>query len=405
MMAISIAAIALVCCIAVFFWNRVADDAEPGTAESEEVRASVGNSINKDVTGSVEDDSDSSFFTTLQNVLDKRRSSFGIVGVSAAIVMPDNRSWVGVTGRSSESERVASDMLFGIGSVTKSYIAALLLKYSENGLLDLDNSIGRWLQDLQYIDSTATVRQLLNHTSGIHNYMAHPDYITAMMDSPERLWSREDLLNSFVHVPVGRPGASWSYSATNYLLAGMIAEEVSGNPVAKEIREHLLEPLDLKNTYLYPDEELPIERMAHLWMVLDTTGVPVDVNALMQDNPLVGAFSSVWTAGAIQATALDAARWLTALFRGQVLAESSLKDMTTPAPESGAVKYGLGIMVEESDIITAYGHSGGLGYSSIVLYFPTDSISIAVLCNSVADPKPIAFDLYHVCAVERRNKS
>ena len=330
----------------------------------------------------------------LNLVLDSSRSSLDIVGLSAAIAWSDGRIWTAVSGRSTSEQLIRNNMLFGIGSATKTYVAALILKYVEKGLLKLDDSVANWLTDPPVDLPNITIRQLLNHTSGLYNYMAHPDYNAALYAYPDTVWSAPTLLGSFMQAPYAGPGESWHYSAANYLILGMLVEKLTGNAVHDEIQRELLQPLDLCDTYLYPQQLYDASRMAHLWMVLDSNGVPMDVNTLVGHPPHRGMFSSVWTAGAINATALDAATWLTGLFAGRLLTETSLHEMIRPVSLSGTAKYGLGIMTEEIDGVQAIGHSGGIGYSSEILYFPSDSLSIVVLCNCEADPTPIVAALY-----------
>ncbi|UCE67841.1 MAG: beta-lactamase family protein [Candidatus Zixiibacteriota bacterium] len=340
---------------------------------------------------------DSELSQRLQSILDDYRETWNIKGISAAVILPENRIWLGASGMSSETDSVTSDMLFGIGSVTKSYIAALILKYVEEGKISLGDRIGRWFYDVENIDPSITIRQLLNHTSGLFNYMANPDYNTALLNYPDTLWTADELLKSFLRTPTFRPDGGWGYSATNYILLGKIIEEISGNPVAYELREKILNPLNLTDTYLYPDEIYPTERMAHLWFVIDTTGVPADINELVSPPPLRGLFSSVWTAGAIHATARDVALWLESLFNNQVLTESLFTEMITPSQRSGRIKYGLGIMTSSTNDKTAYGHTGGIGHSSLAHYIPENSICIALLCNSNARLHSLAVKLHEAC--------
>jgi D-alanyl-D-alanine carboxypeptidase len=351
-----------------------------------------------------DDGPDAVLSAALQDVLDSVRDSLAIAGVSAAVVGPGGWNWTGVSGRSSAVEDINRNMLFGIGSVTKTYTASLIMQYALAGALSLDDPVSTWLPATRFVDSSITVRQLLNHTSGTFNYMAHPGYNAAMMSMPETLWTAETLLGTFLAEPVSEPGVEWSYSATNYLLLGMIIEEISGSAVAAEIREHLLDPMNFRHTYLYPDEVYVTERMAHLWMALDSSGIPVDVNELLPDPPFIGLFSSVWTAGAMHATALDVARWLQGLLEGRALPMSSVREMVKPVEASGAVRYGFGIMTEEIDGTPAYGHSGGIGYSSLAFYFPDDSVAISVLCNSDTDPRPIAGALHRLVADRGRDR-
>nr|NIS15949.1 serine hydrolase [candidate division Zixibacteria bacterium]NIT59222.1 serine hydrolase [Fodinibius sp.]NIW40483.1 serine hydrolase [candidate division Zixibacteria bacterium]NIX57806.1 serine hydrolase [candidate division Zixibacteria bacterium]NIY27805.1 serine hydrolase [Fodinibius sp.] len=337
---------------------------------------------------------DKNMTSRLNYLLDSCRSNLDIVGLSAAIVWSDGREWTGVSGNSTDEQPIRDDMLFGIGSATKTYIAALMLKYVENELLNLDDQVTKWLSDLPVELADITIRQLLNHTSGLFNYMEHSDYNTALFAFPDTIWTARSLLNSFMQAPYAKPGNVWHYSAANYLILGMIIEKLSGNVVHDAIRNELLQPLDLSDTYLYPQELYSTDRMAHLWMVLDTGGAPVDINLLVGKPPLRGMFSSVWTAGAINATALDAATWLTDLFAGRIITKASLDEMRHPTPLSGDINYGLGLITEDIEETKAVGHSGGIGYSSLVLHFVTDSLSVAVLGNCQFNPKPVVSALY-----------
>jgi len=341
---------------------------------------------------------DSELSQRLQTILDEYRESWNIKGISAAVILPDNRKWLGVSGMSSEADSITSDMLFGIGSLTNSYIAALVLKYVEEGKISLDDRIGSWFYDVENIEPSVTIRQLLSHTSGLFNYMSHPDYNAALLNYPDTLWTRGELLKSFLRKPTFKPGAGWGYSSTNYILLGMIIEKITGNPVSSELRDRILNPLGLTNTYLYPEEIYPVEKMAHLWWVIDTTGIPADINELVSSPPLKGIFSSVWTSGAIHATAEDVTLWLESLFNNRVLTESLFTEMITPSQRSGRVKYGFGIMNSSINDAPAYGHAGGIGHSSLAYYIPQDSISIALLCNSNARLQSLAVKLHRACA-------
>jgi D-alanyl-D-alanine carboxypeptidase len=347
---------------------------------------------------------DERIYVEMNRILDSCRTALGIVGISAAAVWNAGTQWTGTSGIAADERATDDSMLFGIGSATKTYIAALILKYAELGMLNLDDTLGKWVDSDIFDADRITIRQLLNHTSGLFNYMAHPDYVSALYAYPDTLWTVDALLKSFAGESNGQPGQRWEYSATNYLLLGRIIEQVSGRLAAKELRSRLLEPLGLKDTYLYPQELYDTDRMAHLWMVIDSTDLLSDINNLVRHPPLQGLFSSVWTAGAVHATAIDAAKWLSSLLTGKVLKKSSLDAMTQPALQSGSVKYGLGIMTDDINGTLAVGHSGGIGYSSLVLYFPRDSLSLAVLCNSDADPRSIVSAL-HAAATDRRESN
>ena len=329
----------------------------------------------------------------LQSTLDNQRDSQTLVGVSAAVITPDEK-WLGVSGISSETEHMSADMLFGIGSVTKTYTAALALQLIEEGKFSLDDVIGTWLPPIQYIGSGITIRQLLNNTSGLHNYMEHPDFYQSLFASPDKMWTPEELFSTFLLGPLYEPGDNWNYSATNYILLGMIMKEVTKSEISKELRNRFFNPLKLDNTFLYPEETYLLERLAHVWMDIDGSGTLVDLDTLMPGVPPTGFFSSVWTAGALHSTAEDVATWGLHLFGAGVLKKSSLEDMVTPAPQNKEFQYGFSIFIDRVGDMRTYWHTGGLGYTSIMYCIPDESVSIAVLCNCEADTKSIACALY-----------
>lgn len=104
----------------------------------------------------------------LQKVLDDGISKYDVRGVSAVVIFPDQKVWKGVSGISHDTVSIKSNMLFAIGSITKNVVAALTLKLAEEGMLSLDDPLSKWLPAYPYVDSNITIRQLLNHTSGIY---------------------------------------------------------------------------------------------------------------------------------------------------------------------------------------------------------------------------------------------
>ena len=106
----------------------------------------------------------------LQKVLDDGISKYDVRGVSAVVIFPDQKVWKGVSGISHDTVSIKSNMLFAIGSITKNVVAALTLKLAEEGMLSLDDPLSKWLPAYPYVDSNITIRQLLNHTSGIYMF-------------------------------------------------------------------------------------------------------------------------------------------------------------------------------------------------------------------------------------------
>ncbi len=338
-----------------------------------------------------------------QETLDQQRTELEVPGISAAVILPDGTTWLGVSGKSSDSEAMTSAMLFGLGSVTKTYIAALILQLAEEGNLSVKDSVGQWIPELGQIDGNITIRQLLNHTSGLYRYQLKPEYLAAITVQPERVWTAQEILKEFQGEPECQPGACWGESAMDYVLLGMIIEKVTGSSVSSQLVTRFFTPLKLEQTFLYPEQKYPAEMMAHMWWDVTGSGEPVDVVAGAGALPLAGLFSSLWTSGAMHSTAEDLARFVKDLFEGKVLEEDSLEEMLSPGPElyPGA-HYGFSVIIDQINGQTVYWHSGGAGYSSIYYYFSEDCLSIAVLCNLMVDPKPIAIALYQAYAEHQK---
>lgn len=327
----------------------------------------------------------------LQRELDNERERLRVKGISAAVATTAGVVWVGSSGKSTETTPVASEMLFGLGSVTKTYVGALVMKLVDEGTLSLEDPVGRWVSRLGHIDPGLTVRQLLNHTSGLYRYQIKPEYLAAIYQQPQRVWAAQEIVDQFQGDPEQRPESSWGESALDYVLLGMIVEKGTGASVSSVLRHRLFTPLGLESTFLYPDERYPSERMAHMWWDVAGTGHPVDVVAGAGEPPLGGLFSSLWTSGALHATASDLARFTHALFSGSVLSPRALREMLAPGPELGTgIGYGFSVIIERTKRGATYWHSGGAGYSSIYRYSPEQNRSVAVLCNQMVDLRSLA---------------
>jgi D-alanyl-D-alanine carboxypeptidase len=338
-----------------------------------------------------------------QETLDQQRHA-KIPGISAAVILPDCTTWQGVSGKSSDSELMNSTMLFGLGSVTKTYIAALVLQLTQEGALALEDSLENWISELDQIDGNIKIRQLLNHTSGLYRYQLKPEYLAAITAQPEKIWTPQEILKKFCGPPECQPGSCWGESAMDYVLLGMIVEKTTGSSVSSQLIKRLLNPLKLEQTFLYPEQKYPAKLMAHMWWDVTGSGQPIDVVVGASGLPLAALFSSLWTSGAMHSTAENLARFAKHLFEGKVLGEEALKEMLAPGPELyPCAHYGFSVIIDQIDNKTVYWHSGGAGYSSIYYYVPEDDLSIAVLCNLMVDPKPVAIALYQ--AYEKIDKA
>jgi D-alanyl-D-alanine carboxypeptidase len=317
---------------------------------------------------------------SLQMAVDRIISDYGAVGISGAVVVHGHLVWAGASGNSFPGNPITSEMYFDIGSIAKNYVAALILRLSEQGLLSLEDHLDQWLPNFRNINSWVTIRQLLNHTSGIFSFTRNPNFWGAVFSDPGRRWTPEQVLG-YVLEPYFAPGTSWTYSNSNYTLLGMIAERATGSSLSAALHNWLLEPLGLNHTFLEPEEEIP-GTLAHAWFDINGDGEYEDIGGIDRTSQA----SAVWAAGGIVATAADVAKWACSLFEGKVLSTDSLSQMVdfreitmTPTPIVG---YGLGALKSVVADREYWGHGGDMiGYTAMMFYAPEERVSMVFLLN------------------------
>lgn len=319
----------------------------------------------------------------LQKVLDNNLKVFNGKGVSAAVVFQNRDLWTGTSGISFGTSAITKDMVFNIGSVTKTFIAALCLQLADEGVFCLEDSLHEWLPVYPNIDHSITIKQLLNHTSGICNISDNPELWSAVFNDPEKLWTLEELLSSFLNEPYAAPGEDWFYSNTNYILLGEIIKVATGSSVSSGLRNHFLEPLGLNNTYFAIEETIPPD-VAHGWFDLTGNGSYDDVSLISRN----GIYSVLRTSAAIFSTAEDLVKWSSALFNGNVLSQLSLDMMLySYSTMSGTidVEYGMGVYLigpANNTGVKLIGYTGRtFGYLTSMFYLPDWGISVAVIIN------------------------
>jgi D-alanyl-D-alanine carboxypeptidase len=329
----------------------------------------------------------------LQVQLDRLRAQGGLPGVSATIVFADGTSWTGVSGLAdvATGTAVTADTGFSFASMTKTFVAALVLALVAEGSVGLDGRAADLLPDVG-IDERITVHQLLDHTSGLHDFFLAPGIDAALQGDRAASWSATQAL-TYVGRPYFAPGTGWHYSNTNYLLLGLIVEEVTGVDLATALRTRFLDPLGLDHTWVQAAES-PRGPTAHGYRF---TGPATTLPAIdLSDGSPIMPFTSVVTAaggaGSMAGTSADAARWARLLYRGDVLRPSELAlmvgDVEVVAGYRPPVPYGLGVQAFVIDGRPTLGHSGRfLGFRGALRYLVEEDISIAVLTNqSRIDP-------------------
>lgn len=277
---------------------------------------------------------------------------------------------------------------FRMGSDTKTFVAVVLLQLVGEGRLSLDDPVERWLPGVVSGNGNdgrrITVRELLQHTSGIANYT---DGLAAL-GSPEGYYAHRfdhydaaDLVAlAMKHPPLFAPGTSWSYSNTNYILAGMIVERVTGRSWAREVHDRILGPLGLHQTYAPGDDPRLRDPHAEAYNQFSPGGPLVDTTLF---NPTVAG-----AAGSMVSTPSDLARFWRALQSGRLLAPAQMRQMhrTVPAPGLSDVfpgaRYGLGIMWIADSCGGFWSHAGDVPGMSTLNGVSPDGRRVVVLSLS-----------------------
>ncbi len=323
----------------------------------------------------------------LQRILDNQVANKDVAGLQAAVRLPSGKTWLGSAGNAefSPDRALDDDDQMAIASVTKTFMAALILQLAEEGKIDLDATFGTYFRDAPRKD-TVTVRQLLSHTSGIYNYWSNPRYgeITkAWWQNPaaggdkarSKRWTYEEMME-LVRSGEFKPGKDYGYSNTNYLILRMVAEAVEGKPIHRQLKERFFEPLGLDDTIYQPAQKPRADAAHGHW---EWSGNHNDHTKASRYIPFMAAASIADGAGAMASTARDLSAWASALYGGEVLSDGSLAEMTTfLAPGY----YGLGAYPKVYAGNRGVGHRGGIrGYESTMFHFPESGVTIVLLSN------------------------
>lgn len=332
----------------------------------------------------------------IHTLLDNWRSRSGIPGAVLSIYTPNMSTPLTFASGTSQfrgGKVITKDTLFQAGSITKSFTSMIILKLEAEGRLNIEDSITRYLP--QYPQwRNVTIRQLLNHTSGIANYTNTGQFNRIRKQTPQAGFTPAQLVSMAGSKMLFAPGRGWKYSNTNYVLAGMIIERVTGKPVNAIMNTyiHSRNEVDLLNTHyftgLYNDDYL--SRMAHGY---NSSGEDVTHHDI----------SWAYTAGAIVSTSEDLLAWWYDLLQGKILPQPQMQKLMSlvcegrtpnctrgaPIPhirngESG-YGYGLGVIQMSSGssrIGPVWWHNGSTaGYKAIVMWFPKSDVYMALTIN------------------------
>ena len=248
---------------------------------------------------------------------------------------------------------------FEVGSNTKTFVSTLTLQEVARGHLSLTDRLEKYLPGIVPNSKQITLRQLLQHTSGVFSYTADPAFFKDMAKNPQHVYTRSELIAvADRHQPDFAPGTSWNYSNTNYVLIGMILEKVTGHTVADLIQHRIAGPLGLRHTYFADPRVTDLgPGYAHAYVARFTGSKPTYQD--VSDRPLGG-----WAdaAGAVVSTSDELARFFSALLGGKLVPPAQLAEMkkTVPLPKDFPIPgaYGLGLFRKDTPCGSVWGHGG-----------------------------------------------
>ena len=312
----------------------------------------------------------------IETIVQKHLREPGAVGLSVAVGRGAEVVFAKGYGRADLEFDVPvnEDTLFRIGSVTKQFTAAAILRLQERGKLAIDDELAKYLPEFPTQGHVVTLRHLLTHTSGIVNYTnLGPDW--------ERIVARElsdaEMLALFQDKPFDfEPGERWNYSNSGYYLLGMIVARVSGQSYGEYLRQEFFEPLGLARTRYDSNGEVIPNR---------AQGYGFEDGRPWNDR-LIG-MSQPGGAGGLVSTAKDLVRWQIALVGGKVVEPGSYEEMTLPymLADGHETGYGFGLGLKPMLGHPCVSHNGGIfGFNSALAYFPEEKLGIAVISNGEA---------------------
>jgi D-alanyl-D-alanine carboxypeptidase len=324
-------------------------------------------------------------------------------GATLAIALPDGRVMGFATGVADVEKTIPMpvEARMPVGSIGKTFVAAVVLGMVADGTLELDGRVAQWLGDEPWFErlpngDTMTLRQLLNHSSGLIDHVfdetsGFANYLKQQFDpahATDALEPREFVRFALDQKPLFRAGEGFHYSETGYILAGMVIEKAGGSSYYEELDRRFLRPLGLVQTSAMNRRSFVglVSGYAPKGRALFGTPYKVADAGIFAFDP-----SLEWTGGGLVSNSQDLVRWAKALFEGRAISRRYLDEMlnSIAQPEQGrdaagrAFGYGLGVNIVRTSCGNVYRHGGFFpGYNSMLVYFPDRGIAVAMQVNA-----------------------
>ncbi len=317
---------------------------------------------------------DAAIAAAADNLAAQTLSRTGAVGLSVAVARNGKVILSKGYGLADVEHDVKADgdSMFRMGSITKQFTAAAIMRLVEQGKFGLDDPITKHVPGYNTQGREITIRHLLAHTSGIKSYT---ELKRVMEDEPEREFKHQEMLDMVQNEPLAfEPGTKSAYCNTGYYLLGMIIENVSGKDYCEFMQDEFFGPLGLTHTRCDSNTEIIKGR---------AQGYTVAGEKLVNDRGL--ASGTPFAAGMLLASAHDLVVWADALAAGKVVSQASYNVMSTPfkLADGSRGEYGFGFFIDSLEGHASIGHGGNtFGFNSTLVRFPDDGVTVAVISNS-----------------------
>lgn len=326
----------------------------------------------------------------LQAKLDEWHKNGKFAGATLGVCLADGNCFGLATGFSDLEKKTPMKPadIMAAGSVGKTFALATALQLVKEGKINLDDRIEKYLGKEVWFArlpnaKDITVRQLMNHTSGLIRYEFKDQFLKDLTANPDKVWKPEELLSYLFDTKAAfEAGKGWDYSDTNYIVLGMIIEKVTGKKFYDLAKNRVLKPLKLNKTF--PQDRREIKGLVQGYAGEKNEFVGKD--KVLENGKFIINPQFEWTGGGFVSNSEDLARWAKLMYEGKAFDASLLPEMLAgvSAPMLGReTKYGLGVIIRPTRAGLTYGHSGFFpGYMTDMMYFPEEKISVAVQVNS-----------------------
>ncbi len=328
--------------------------------------------------------------TRLQQKLDEWHKAGSFPGATLGVVLANGETFglaVGFSDRDARTPMKPNDRMLA-GSVGKTFAAATALQLVKEGKIGLDDKIEKYLGNESWFSrlpnaKEITVRQLMNHTSGLVRYEFKEQFTKDLTANVDKTWKPTELIAYlFDEKPPFAAGKGWNYSDTNYIVLGMIIEKVTGRKFYDEANRRLIKRLKLNNTI--PQDGRKLKGVVQGYAGPNNPFGGKD--AMILDGKFTINPQFEWTGGGYVSTTSDLARWARMIYEGKAFAPDLLPQVIdgVAAPMLGReTKYGLASIIRTTTAGTAYGHSGFFpGYMTDMMYFPEHKVALAIQVNT-----------------------